>query len=57
MHFQAEIFAEIGEVIIGQKQAQWEKTTLFKSVGKLWPWCILSECMGNWDEGYIYLYF
>jgi len=29
----AEIFAEIGEVIIGQKEAKWEETTIFKSLG------------------------
>ena len=34
IYFQAEIYAEIGEVINGSKQAHWEKTTIFKSVGK-----------------------
>ena len=32
---QCDVFGEIGEVIVGQKQAFWEKTTVFKSVGKL----------------------
>jgi hypothetical protein len=31
---QCEVYGEIGEVITGQKQAFWEKTTVFKSVGK-----------------------
>ncbi|CAD5115871.1 DgyrCDS4811 [Dimorphilus gyrociliatus] len=30
-----EIYAEIGEVINGQKEARWHETTVFKSVGKL----------------------
>lgn len=30
---ECEIYAEIGEVINGQKKARWEETTVFKSVG------------------------
>lgn len=30
---ECEIYAEIGEVINGQKMARWEETTIFKSVG------------------------
>ena len=33
--FQCDIYADIGEVINGRKEALWEKTTVFKSVGKL----------------------
>jgi len=32
--FQCDIYAEIGEVINGHKEAFWEKTTVFKSVGE-----------------------
>ena len=31
--FQAEIFAELGEVILGKKPAVRDKTTVFKSLG------------------------
>lgn len=34
-HFQVEVFAELGEVINGTKPAHREKTTVFKSLGKL----------------------
>lgn len=33
-HFQAEVFAELGDVINGTKPAHREKTTVFKSLGK-----------------------
>lgn len=32
--FQAEVFAELGDVINGTKPAHREKTTVFKSLGK-----------------------
>ena len=32
--FQCEIYAEIGEVINGTKQARYQDTTVFKSVGE-----------------------
>lgn len=38
--FQAEVFAELGEVINGTRPAHREKTTVFKSLGKLFPYCI-----------------
>ena len=40
--FQCDIYAELGEVINGHKEAFREKTTIFKSVGErnyeLMPW-------------------
>jgi len=30
---QCEVYADIGEVITGQKEALWQQTTVFKSVG------------------------
>lgn len=33
MYLQASIYAEIGEVILGTKEAFPEKTTIFKSLG------------------------
>lgn len=33
-YLQAEIYAELGEVILGRKEAQREKLTVFKSLGK-----------------------
>lgn len=32
---QAEVYAEIGEVIMGTKEAKREETTIFKSLGKV----------------------
>ena len=40
--FQAEIFAEIGEVISGTKEARRNETTVFKSVGMYF--------INNWFE-------
>lgn len=37
---QAEIFAELGEVVKGTKPALPEKTTVFKSLGKNNPSCV-----------------
>lgn len=37
---QAEIFAELGEVLKGTKPALPEKTTVFKSLGKNSPSCV-----------------
>lgn len=37
---QAEIFAELGEVVKGTKPALPEKTTVFKSLGKDNPFCV-----------------
>lgn len=37
---QAEIFAELGEVLKGTKPALPEKTTVFKSLGKSSPSCV-----------------
>jgi len=37
---QAEIFAELGEVVKGTKPALREKTTVFKSLGKNNPCCV-----------------
>ena len=31
--YQAEIYAELGEMILGQKEAQRNKLTVFKSLG------------------------
>ena len=30
---QCQVYADIGEVITGQKEALWQQTTIFKSVG------------------------
>jgi len=30
---QCEVYADIGEVITGEKEALWQQTTVFKSVG------------------------
>jgi len=32
--FQADIYGELGEVILGRKEAHREKLTVFKSLGK-----------------------
>lgn len=41
LYFQAEVFAELGDVVNGAKPALREKTTVFKSLGKS------SETMGG----------
>ena len=38
---QAEIFAELGEMLLGEKEAMKQKTTLFKS-------------LGEWKKQYLY---
>ena len=40
-YFKCEVFGEIGEVINGRKEAHWEKTTVFKSVGKYYIFCVV----------------
>lgn len=53
-HFiQCEIFAEIGEVINGEKQALWEKTTIFKSVGKsTWNLYPIGTALPHYNSGH-----
>lgn len=37
LFFQAEVFAELGEVLNGSRPALRNKTTVFKSLGKFFP--------------------